>query len=183
MVCFRLSYIAYCCRHKLRRNTEGPPNPNHTHTHTPTPTPNSNSNPLKAHLLCIARGGIVRGRVVRSATFCSDVVGGCVVGSAGGQNASGGAANPRLACDESGARFPTEIYSRGCHIGSHACSLEANMRVINGIPLGCSLLLPVCTANSVQTLQVRQSTRLAQQLCSGTSHATVCDRPQSEPCC
>jgi hypothetical protein len=28
-------------------------------------------------------------------------------------------------------------------IGSHACSLEANMRVTNGIPLGCSLLLPV----------------------------------------
>jgi hypothetical protein len=39
-------------------------------------------------------------------------------------------------------------------IGCHACSLEANMRV-NGIPLGCSLLLvPVHTANCVQTLKV-----------------------------
>jgi hypothetical protein len=28
-------------------------------------------------------------------------------------------------------------------IGSHACSLEANMRVSNGIPLGCTLPLPV----------------------------------------
>jgi hypothetical protein len=39
-------------------------------------------------------------------------------------------------------------------IGSHACSLEANMRVTNGIPLGSSLLLPVCTVNCVQTLKV-----------------------------
>jgi hypothetical protein len=28
-------------------------------------------------------------------------------------------------------------------IGSHACSLEANMRVTNGIPLGSPLLLPL----------------------------------------
>jgi hypothetical protein len=39
-------------------------------------------------------------------------------------------------------------------IGSHACSLEANTRVTNGIPLGSSLLLPVCTVNCVQTLKV-----------------------------
>jgi hypothetical protein len=39
-------------------------------------------------------------------------------------------------------------------IGSHACSLEANMRVTNGIPLGSSLLLPVHTVNSAQTLKV-----------------------------
>jgi hypothetical protein len=39
-------------------------------------------------------------------------------------------------------------------IGSHACSLEANKRVTNGIPLGSSLLLPVCTVNCVQTLKV-----------------------------
>jgi hypothetical protein len=39
-------------------------------------------------------------------------------------------------------------------IGSHACSLEENMRVTNGIPLGSSLLLPVCTVNCVQTLKV-----------------------------
>jgi hypothetical protein len=38
-------------------------------------------------------------------------------------------------------------------IGSHACSLEANMRVINGIPLGSSPLLPVGTVISVQTLK------------------------------
>jgi hypothetical protein len=35
-------------------------------------------------------------------------------------------------------------------IGSHACSLEANTRVTNGIPFGSPLLLPVCTVNSVQ---------------------------------
>jgi hypothetical protein len=38
-------------------------------------------------------------------------------------------------------------------IGSHACSLEANKRVTNGIPHGCSLLLPVGTAICVQTLK------------------------------
>jgi hypothetical protein len=37
---------------------------------------------------------------------------------------------------------------------SHACSLEASMWVINGIPLGCSLLLTVGTVNSVQTRKV-----------------------------
>jgi ankyrin repeat protein len=40
-------------------------------------------------------------------------------------------------------------------IGSHACSLEANMRVTNGIPLGGPLLLPVDTVNCVQTLKAR----------------------------
>jgi hypothetical protein len=39
-------------------------------------------------------------------------------------------------------------------IESHACSLQANMRVTNGIPLGCSLLLPVDTVNFVQTRKV-----------------------------
>jgi len=38
-------------------------------------------------------------------------------------------------------------------IGSHACSLQANTRVTNGIPLGCLLLLPVNTVNCVQTLK------------------------------
>jgi hypothetical protein len=42
-------------------------------------------------------------------------------------------------------------------IGSHSCSLEANTRVTNGIPLGCSLLLPVDTVNRVQTLKVVDS--------------------------
>jgi hypothetical protein len=39
-------------------------------------------------------------------------------------------------------------------IGPHACSLEANTRVTNGIPLGSSLRLPVCTVHCVQTLKV-----------------------------
>jgi hypothetical protein len=38
-------------------------------------------------------------------------------------------------------------------IGSHACSLEANTRVTYGIPLGCSLFLPVHNINCVQTLK------------------------------
>jgi hypothetical protein len=46
-------------------------------------------------------------------------------------------------------------FTREDAIGSHACSFEANMRVTNGIPLGSSLLLPVCTVNSVQTLKAR----------------------------
>jgi hypothetical protein len=39
-------------------------------------------------------------------------------------------------------------------IGSHACSLEANMRVTNGTPLGSSFVLPVDTVNCIQTLKV-----------------------------
>jgi hypothetical protein len=46
----------------------------------------------------------------------------------------------------------TEIYTRGCH-WFHACSIEASRRVANGIPFGCPLLLPVRTANCVQTLK------------------------------
>jgi hypothetical protein len=42
-------------------------------------------------------------------------------------------------------------------IGSHACSLEANMRVTNGIPLGSSLLLPVHTVICVQTLKAHRA--------------------------
>jgi hypothetical protein len=44
-------------------------------------------------------------------------------------------------------------------IGSHACWLEANMRVPDGIPLRSSLLVPACTVNCVQTLKVRGSIR------------------------
>jgi hypothetical protein len=44
-------------------------------------------------------------------------------------------------------------------IGSHACSLEANMRVNNGIPLGSSLLLPVHTVICVQTLKATNRRR------------------------
>jgi uncharacterized membrane protein YgcG len=40
-------------------------------------------------------------------------------------------------------------------IGSHACSLEANMRVTKGIPLGWPLFLPVDTVNCVQTLKAQ----------------------------
>jgi hypothetical protein len=46
-------------------------------------------------------------------------------------------------------------------IGSHACSLEANTRVTNGIPLGCLLMLPVDTVNCVQTLKAGQHEKLA----------------------
>ena len=42
-------------------------------------------------------------------------------------------------------------------IGSHACSLEANMRVTNGIPLGCPQHLTVATVNSDQTLKAPSS--------------------------
>jgi hypothetical protein len=42
-------------------------------------------------------------------------------------------------------------------IGSHTCSLEANTRVTNGIPLGSSLLLPVDTVNCVQTLKAKKN--------------------------
>jgi hypothetical protein len=45
-------------------------------------------------------------------------------------------------------------------IGSHACSLEAIMRVTNGIPLGCSLLLPIGTVICVRTLKARAKTPL-----------------------
>jgi hypothetical protein len=44
-------------------------------------------------------------------------------------------------------------------IGSHACSLEANTRVTNGIPLGFLLFLPVHIVKCVQTLKVRRQIR------------------------
>jgi glutamate-1-semialdehyde 2,1-aminomutase len=46
------------------------------------------------------------------------------------------------------------IFHSKIPFGSHACSLEAIVRGTNGIPLGSSLLLPVGTVNSVQTLKV-----------------------------
>jgi hypothetical protein len=52
-----------------------------------------------------------------------------------------------------GARFRQEFTLEDA-IGSHACSLEVNMRATNGIPFGCSLLLPVDTVNCVQTPKV-----------------------------
>jgi hypothetical protein len=52
-----------------------------------------------------------------------------------------------------GARFRQKFTLEDA-IGSHACSLEANTRVTNGIPLGSSLLLPVCTVHCVQTPKV-----------------------------
>jgi NAD-dependent SIR2 family protein deacetylase len=53
-----------------------------------------------------------------------------------------------------GARFRQKFTIEDA-IGSHACSLEANMHVTNGIPLGSSLLLPFCTVNCGQTLKVK----------------------------
>jgi hypothetical protein len=55
-----------------------------------------------------------------------------------------------------GARFRQKFTLKGA-IGSHACSLQANKRLTNDIPLGCLLLLPVGTVNSVQTLKVSRS--------------------------
>jgi hypothetical protein len=49
---------------------------------------------------------------------------------------------------ECGARFSTEIYTED-PIGSHACLLEATVRVTNGIPLGCPHVLPGGTVNCV----------------------------------
>jgi hypothetical protein len=51
-----------------------------------------------------------------------------------------------------GARFQQKFTLEDA-IGSHACSLEANTRVTNGIPLGSSLLLPVDTVYCIQTLK------------------------------
>jgi hypothetical protein len=60
-------------------------------------------------------------------------------------------------------------------IGSHACSLEANMRVTNAISLGRPFLLPVGTVNCVQTLKVPRKERLQptlqMQVTSKPSHS------------
>jgi arylsulfatase A-like enzyme len=53
-----------------------------------------------------------------------------------------------------GARFSTEIYTGGCHWFPRLLACSSCMRVINGIPLGCSVLLLVHTANRIQTLKV-----------------------------
>jgi 3-oxoacyl-(acyl-carrier-protein) synthase len=61
---------------------------------------------------------------------------------------------PRKTLDRCGTvRVFRQKFTLEDAIGSHACSLEANMRVTNGIPLGCLLFLPVHTANCVQTLK------------------------------
>jgi hypothetical protein len=57
---------------------------------------------------------------------------------------------------EHGARFRQKFTLEDA-IGSHACSLEANMRMTNCIPLGRPLLLQVATVNCVQTLKARWS--------------------------
>jgi hypothetical protein len=51
-----------------------------------------------------------------------------------------------------GARFSSEIHAQAA-IGSHVCSRKANRCATNGIPLGWSLIVPVHTVNSVQTLK------------------------------
>jgi hypothetical protein len=53
---------------------------------------------------------------------------------------------------ESTVRVFRQEFTLDDTIGSNACSLQANMRVTNGISLGCPLLLPVGTVNCVQTL-------------------------------
>jgi hypothetical protein len=58
-------------------------------------------------------------------------------------------------------------------IGSHACSLEANMRVTNGIPLGCLRFLPVDAVNCVQTLKVLGSQGKQQRFDDSNTLATV----------
>jgi hypothetical protein len=51
------------------------------------------------------------------------------------------------------AFFDRNLHSRSA-IEVHAFApLEASRRVTNGIPLGCSLILPVRTVNCVQTLK------------------------------
>jgi hypothetical protein len=51
------------------------------------------------------------------------------------------------------ARFWTEIHTRGCLLVHAFAPLEVSRRVTHAIPLGCSLLLPVGIANSIQTLK------------------------------
>jgi hypothetical protein len=46
-----------------------------------------------------------------------------------------------------------QIFALEVAIRSHACSLEANMRVTNSIPLGCQLPLTGSTMNCVATLK------------------------------
>jgi hypothetical protein len=52
-----------------------------------------------------------------------------------------------------GARFLTRISTQDT-IGSHACSLEASMRVTNSFPVGWTLPLTVAAVNHVATLKV-----------------------------
>jgi hypothetical protein len=59
-----------------------------------------------------------------------------------------------------GARFRRKFALEDA-IDSHVCALEASRRVTNGIPLGCLLLLPVGTVNSVQTLKAREGASIA----------------------
>jgi hypothetical protein len=63
-------------------------------------------------------------------------------------------------------------FTREDGIESHTCSLKVKMRVTNGIPLGCSLLLPVHTVNCVQTLKVSNTTCNASQ--TGCAWCLLC---------
>jgi hypothetical protein len=76
-----------------------------------------------------------------------------------------------------GARFSTEIYTRGCHWFPRllaSCSLEASRRVTNDIPLGCPLYLPVHPVNCVQTLKGRVQKRAIK---GWEEHYLVCPEP------
>jgi hypothetical protein len=70
-----------------------------------------------------------------------------------------------------GARFRQKFTLEDA-IGSHACSLEANTRVTNGIPIGSSPLLPVDTVICVQTLKAF-STPNREQSCLQLACGTV----------
>jgi hypothetical protein len=52
-----------------------------------------------------------------------------------------------------GARFPTEIYTRGCPWFPRLLASS----VTNGIPLGCPIFLPVHPVNCIQTLKASLS--------------------------
>jgi hypothetical protein len=62
-------------------------------------------------------------------------------------------ATPLTACSRCTVRVFRHDFTLEDAIGSQACSLEANMRVANSIPLGRPPPLTVHTVNSVQTLK------------------------------
>jgi hypothetical protein len=74
-------------------------------------------------------------------------------------------------------RFFRQNFTLEDAIGSHACSLQANMRVINGIPFGSALLLPVDIVNYAETLKGVCSNGVSEQRCpkNGGSMFTCLD--------
>jgi hypothetical protein len=80
--------------------------------------------------------------------------------------------------DSARCAFSTAIYTRGCHwFPRLLASSQASRRVTNGIALGGSLLLPVCTVNCVQTLKALHSVSgLIKEM--DTKHMSVLDAEQ-----